>query len=255
MDIRTTAVNTARKAGDLLKSGLGKAGKLEAKGTADIVTEMDRRAEGLIIADIGAAFPDHCILAEESGALTGDPRFRWIIDPLDGTTNYVHGFPYFSVSIAFEKDGEVILGVVYAPMLNEILTAEKDIGARINGKPIRVSGTERLDKSLLATDFPHDPEAFEVYSRLFSAFCLRSGSVRRMGSAALDLCGVACGKLDGFWNPGLRPWDVAAAILIVKEAGGSATDYAGRPFSLDSSRCVASNGLIHAEMVEVIGHD
>lgn len=256
MDIEDTAVAAARRAGALLKEHLGRAGKVEFKGAVDIVTELDRRSEDQIIADIKKAFPDHGILTEErSEIVTGSPS-RWIIDPLDGTTNYAHGFPFFSVSIAFEEAGEVKFGVVYDPMRDELFTAEHGKGAFLNGRTIEVSKTSSLDKSLLATGFPYDlRQSKDNNIDHFTNFAFRAQAIRRAGSAALDLSYVASGRFDGFWEMKLKPWDTAAAVLIVKEAGGTVTDFKGEEFSLLKPECLASNGVIHKEMRDVLNKE
>ncbi len=252
MDIKNTAIGTARAAGALLKERLGDAGVVEFKGAVDIVTEMDRRSEELIVGELRRAFPGHGILTEESPELHGNSGYRWIIDPIDGTTNYAHALPVFCVSIAFEDKGEVTLGVVYNPMLDELFVAEKGQGAFLNGKKIRVSGIDSLNKSLLATGFPYDVRTSSVNNLdNFANFAVRAQAIRRAGSAALDLSYTACGRFDGFWEMKLRPWDVAAAALMVTEAGGRITDFSGKEFSIYSKECLASNGLIHGEMLEV----
>lgn len=253
MDIKNTAIGAARKAGALLKERLGDAGVVEFKGAVDLVTEMDRRSEELIVGELSRAFPGHGILTEESPELHGNSGYRWIIDPIDGTTNYAHALPVFCVSIAFEDKGEVTLGVVYNPMLDELFVAEKGKGAFLNGKKIRVSKIDSLNKSLLATGFPYDVRTSSVNNLdNFANFAVRAQAIRRAGSAALDLSYTACGRFDGFWEMKLRPWDVAAAALMVKEAGGGITDFKGGEFSIYSRECLASNGLIHGEMLEVL---
>jgi myo-inositol-1(or 4)-monophosphatase len=256
MTPRQLAISASRKAGIILKQRLGCPGRISHKGVIDIVTEMDRKAEALIIKEIRRAFPDHGILTEESpeikGSSTGVQK-RWIIDPLDGTTNYAHGFPVFCVSIAFEKDGEVMFGVVYNPMLDEMFVAEKGKGSSLNKKRIRVSSTKGLGHSLLATGFPYDVRSSRDNNlRNFSRFALKAQAIRRAGSAALDLCYAACGRFDGFWELRLKPWDTAASALIVKEAGGRVTDFKGNAFSIHSGECLASNGLIHEDMIAVL---
>lgn len=253
MAIKDTAISAATKAGKLLKDRLGKRLKIEFKGSVDLVTEMDRLAEDLIITEITRDFPQHGILTEERAEKKSPSESRWIIDPLDGTTNYAHGFPWFCVSIAYEVSGEVLLGVVYDPMLDELFVAEKGKGALLNGSPIKVSDTPSLDKSLLATGFPYDVRTSSVNNLdHFANFAVRAQAIRRAGSAALDLSHVACGRFDGFWEMKLKPWDVAAAALIVKEAGGAMSDFSGKPFSIYGSEYLASNGLIHREMLEVL---
>ncbi len=254
MDIRTTAVNAAKKAGLMLKGRLGSAGVVEYKGALNLVTEMDRKAEDVIISEIRKAFPTHAILTEESGEHAGEGRYRWIIDPLDGTTNYAHGLPFFCVSIGFEESGAVTEGVVYNPMLDELFHARKGKGAYLNGRRIRVSGTGDLNSSLLATGFPYDIRSSEDNNLdHFRDFALRAQAIRRAGSAALDLCYAACGRFDGFWEMKLKPWDTAAGCLMVEEAGGVVSDFSGAPFAMDKPECLASNALIHRQMLDVLG--
>lgn len=252
-EIRKTAIDAARKAGLLLKEHLGGARQIEFKGAVDLVTEMDKRAEALIISNLKGAFPDHGILTEESAEVKTSTGHRWIIDPLDGTTNYAHGLPFFCVSIAFETAGKVALGVVYNPMLDELFVAEPSKGATLNGRAITVSKTDALDRSLLATGFPYDLRTSKENNLdNFTLFTLRAQAIRRAGSAALDLSYVAAGRFDGFWEMKLKAWDVAAAALIVTEAGGRITDFKGGEFSIFGGRCLASNGLIHGEMLDTL---
>lgn len=251
---KKTAIAAAKGAGTLLKKNIGNAHHIEFKGVIDIVTEMDRKAEDLIIKIIKDDFAKHGILTEESREQKTDSEYRWIIDPLDGTTNYSHGFPVFCVSIALEKEGEgIILGVVYNPMLNELFTAEKNKGAYLNNKNIKVSDIKELTKSLLATGFPYDVRTSPDNNIAnFANFAVRAQAIRRAGSAALDMCYVACGRFDGFWEMKLKPWDTAAAWLIIKEAGGMVTGFNGKEFSLYSGETLASNGLIHDEMIKAL---
>lgn len=250
---KKTAIDAAKKAGLLLKKNIYKAHRIKFKGVIDIVTEMDKKAEDVIMETIKNAFPEHGILTEESAEQKTDSKYRWIIDPLDGTTNYSHGFPVFCVSIALEKQGEIILGVVYNPMLNELFTAEKGRGAYLNNKKIKVSHIKELTKSLLATGFPYDIRTSEQNNIAnFANFAVSAQAIRRAGSAALDMCYVACGRFDGFWELKLKPWDTAAAMLIINEAGGMVSDFNGKPFSFYSGETLASNGLIHAEMINVL---
>lgn len=247
------AESTAREAGQMLKEHLGDAGRIEYKGAVDLVTEMDRKSEEFIVDKISARFPDHGILSEEAGGVKEDAKERWIIDPLDGTTNYAHGFPVFCVSIAFEKDGQVLIGVVYDPMLDEMFTAERGSGAYLNDRAIGVSATAKLDRSLLATGFPYDLRTSKDNNLdNFSRFAVRAQAIRRAGAAALDLCYVASGRFDGFWEMKLFPWDVAAATLVVTEAGGRVTDFSGGPFKIYDELCLATNGLIHSEMMNIL---
>ena len=251
--IREFAIETAKKAGALLKENVGKVGRIEFKGAVDIVTEVDRKSEELIMAAIGKTFPGHGILTEESPEVKQDSPYKWIIDPLDGTTNYSHGFPFFCVSIGFEEAGEVTFGAVYDPMLDELYTAEKGIGAALNGKKITVSAINDLGRGLLATGFPYDLRASRDNNLdFFSEFSLKAQAIRRAGSAALDLCYIASGRFDGYWEMKLRPWDVAAGALIVEEAGGRVTDFSGGPFSIYGRECLASNGLIHEDMIRIL---
>lgn len=250
---KKTAIDAAKSAGLLLKRNIGRRHTIEFKGVIDVVTEMDIKAEDMIMKTIKARFPEHGILTEESFEQKSGSGYRWIIDPLDGTTNYLHGFPIFCVSIALEREGEIILGVVFNPMLNELFTAEKGKGAYLNSKKIRVSGISELTKSLLATGFPYDVRTSPDNNiSHFANLAVRAQAIRRAGSAALDMCYVACGRFDGFWELKLKPWDTAAAMLIIKEAGGIVTDFNGSAFSLYSGETLASNGLVHDEMIEVL---
>ena len=251
--VKGVALEAAREAGRLLRENLGRANAVEFKGEIDLVTEMDRKAEELIVWRLASAFPDHSIIAEEREGIEKASPYRWIVDPLDGTTNYAHGYPVFCVSIAFEAEGQVILGVVYNPVLEETFLAEKGRGATLNGRPIHVSGTERLERSLLATGFPYDIRRTRDNNlNHFCNFALKAQAIRRAGSAALDLCYVGCGRFDGYWELRLKPWDVAAGSLIVEEAGGMVTAFDGGPFTIYSDNIVASNGRIHREMIQVL---
>jgi len=250
------AVKIAREAGDFLKRHLlDKQKKVNYKGEIDLVTEGDRQAQKLIINRLREYFPHHGLLAEEDGFSTAakERKYQWIIDPLDGTTNYAHSYPVFCVSLALEREGEVILGVVYDPNFQECFTALRGRGATCNDRPIKVSSIQELDKSLLATGFPYDVRTSEVNNiDHFINFLRRSQAVRRCGSAAIDLCYVACGRFDGFWELKLNPWDVAAGALIVNEAGGVVSDFQGNPLDIYGAEIVASNGKIHQEMIQVL---
>lgn len=250
---RLVAIQAARKAGLILKSRLGKKRKIGFKGEVNLVTEMDILAEKIIIAEIQKHFPEHDILAEEEAAREKDSAFRWIIDPLDGTTNYAHGFPVFCVSIALTKNGEAILGVVFDPTRDELFLAEKGKGAHLNGRKIRVSSQADLSRSLLATGFPYDLRKSPINNfDHFQNFALRAQAVRRAGSAALDLCYVAAGRFDGFWEMKLAPWDMAAGSLIVSEAGGTVSNFLGKPLALTGSHVLATNGKIHRAMLRIV---
>ncbi len=251
---RRVAVETAKRAGALLRAEAGKRRQISFKGSpTNLVTEMDRRAEALIIDSIRAAFPAHAILSEERGAVGGPSSHRWIIDPLDGTTNYAHGIPIVGVSIALQVDGQTRLGVVYDPNLEECFVGERGKGAWLDGRPLSVSRTPTLNESLLATGFPYGiRETPRNNLAEFAAFSLRCRGVRRMGSAVLYFCYVAAGRLDGYWELRLGPWDAAAGALIVEEAGGRVTNLEGGPLDLERPAVVASNGVIHDEMLEVL---
>jgi len=251
---RDEAIEAATRAGKLLRSELGKRRQVAFKGSpTNLVTEMDRRAEALIIEALRARFPTHAILSEERGSVGPASPYCWIIDPLDGTTNYAHGFPIYAVSIALEVDSEVVLGVAYDPNRDECFVAERGKGSFLNGKRLLVSETPTLNESLLATGFPHNiREAQDNNLAEHAAFSLRCQAVRRTGSAVLYLCDVAAGRLDGYWELRVGPWDVAAAALLVEEAGGRVTDLVGAPLDLRSPKIVASNGRIHDEMLAVL---
>jgi myo-inositol-1(or 4)-monophosphatase len=225
----------------------------KGEGESDLVTEVDRGCEELVVTRLKQAFPEHAFLAEENVYETRDVPYKWIIDPLDGTTNYAHGYPWFCVSIGLEYEGEVILGVIYHCMMDELFTAWKGGGAYVNGKPIRVSPRAPLKRSLLATGFPYDrTRTNENNFDNFFNFQLAARAVRRAGAAALDLAYVAAGRLDGYWECKLKPWDVAAGSLLITEAGGTVTNHAGLPYSVYDHRILASNGLIHQEMLDVL---
>lgn len=247
------AQRTARMAGELLMKQFGACQRVDHKGEIDLVTETDWRSEKAIVEALRAAYPGHSILTEEGTEQGGDGRFRWIVDPLDGTTNYAHGYPCFCVSIAVENEGEIVLGAIYNPVLEEMFAAQKGRGATLNGQSLAVSQTQHLTDSLLATGFPYDIRRSQANNLdHFAHFALRAQAIRRAGSAALDLCYVAAGRFDGFWEMRLAPWDVAAGGLMVAEAGGVVTDFAGGRFMIDGGEILASNGRIHSQMVEVL---
>jgi myo-inositol-1(or 4)-monophosphatase len=244
------AIDLAREAGELLRSGFGSVDTVEHKGVIDLVTDFDFRSERLLVDGLRRSFPEDPILAEEGGGAGGDRR--WLIDPLDGTTNFAHGLPQFAVSIAYAEDGAVRLGVVYDPMREELFDALEGTGARMNGQALRVSQTAELDQSLLATGFPYDIRTHPVTNlNHFARLALRSLGVRRLGSAALDLAYVACGRFDGYWELRLSPWDWAAGLLLVREAGGRVTSLdGGMDVFRPPTSIVASNGHIHEAMLE-----
>jgi myo-inositol-1(or 4)-monophosphatase len=247
------AIGIALDSGRLIRDRLGTRLDVTHKGVINLVTDVDLASEELIREAIATHYPRHQILAEEGGLAESSSDYRWIVDPLDGTTNFAHGFPIFAVSIALEYHGEIILGVVYDPTRDEIFAAERGGGAALNNRPIRVSGIADLSSSLLSTGFPYDIRS----SRLtnldnWSNFALAAQALRRTGAAAIDLCYVACGRFDGFWELTLSPWDTAAGALIVAEAGGRMTDLNGAAFSVYKPDVIASNGLIHDQMLDVI---
>jgi myo-inositol-1(or 4)-monophosphatase len=240
---------TAREAGALLRERIDDLHTIGYKGEINLVTEADRLSEALIVERIRGSFPDHGILTEESPEIANGSRFRWIVDPLDGTTNYAHGYPVFCVSIALEMEGMIHLGAVFDPMLDELFIAERGAGAFLNGRRLTVSREAKLSRSLLATGFPYDlRENRNNNINYFDVMILNAQAVRRAGSAALDLAYLAAGRFDGFWELKLAPWDMAAGWLLVEEAGGVVTDLHGDPFDLYSPHILASNGLIHSEM-------
>jgi myo-inositol-1(or 4)-monophosphatase len=246
----SVAWEAASLAGALIRNRWQEPKSIDYKGAIDLVTSVDRECERCIVEVLRNSFPNHSILAEEETDWVGAEGNQWIIDPLDGTTNFAHGYPQFCVSIALECNAEVILGLVYDPLRDECFKAAKGEGATLNGAPIRVSGVKELDKALLATGFPYDQrEEADFYLSFFKAFMTHSQGIRRNGSAALDLCYVACGRIDGFWELKLRPWDTAAGALIVEEAGGRLSDLAGNKFSIWGKETLASNGVIHDELV------
>jgi myo-inositol-1(or 4)-monophosphatase len=245
------AIEAAKAAGRVLQSGFGQRLDVRYKGKVDLVTEADERAEQMIKEALREAFPAYGILTEEGGSLPGQGDFRWIVDPLDGTTNYAHGLPFFSVSIALERAGEVILGVVHDPMAQETYVAELGGGATLNGQPVGVSDTDEPIRALLATGFPYERDEMPAEVDLFGRFAVLTQSMRRLGSAALDLCYVAAGRLDGCYGRGIKAWDIAAGSLIVGEAGGKITDYRGHELDLEGGEVVTSNGPLHPALVSV----
>jgi myo-inositol-1(or 4)-monophosphatase len=251
------ASQIAREAGAKLREFYAQGVETEYKGDVDLVTVADRTVEKLIRARLGEAFPAHGVYGEEGTRDRMEGEFRWYVDPLDGTTNFAHGFPQFCVSMGLEhrpaglapdQDGVLAAGIIYDPLRDELFTAQHSAGAQLNGKPIHVSRNAELAESLLATGFPSRKRHSSPNIHFYQEFTLRSHGVRRAGSAALDLAYIACGRLDGFWEFNLNPWDTAAGILLITEAGGRVTGFEGRPFRLDSRETLASNGLIHDEL-------
>jgi myo-inositol-1(or 4)-monophosphatase len=250
-------MQTARDAGRMLVERFGRRLQVAHKGEVDLVTEADLAAEAFIVERIQTHFPRHTIFAEESGFTNAretkiDSEYKWIVDPLDGTTNYAHAYPCFCVSIALERKGETIIGVIYDPLRDEMFAAERGAGATLNGRRIKVSNVTELRRALVCTGFPYNPHGVEEFARQFLNFLKHAQSVRRDGSAALDFCYVAAGRFDGFWEDGLNAWDVAAGALIVQEAGGRVTNFEGDALDIYKPKVLASNGCIHEAMRRTI---
>jgi len=254
-NLTQTAIEAARQGGAILQDFAQKGFSIESKGESiNLVTEADLQSEKAIIQSIRKAFPEHQILSEEQG-LQDIPQhpIKWIIDPLDGTVNFAHGFPMYNVSIGVEYEGTCIIGAIYDPTRNELFLGQQGRGATLNGKPIHVSAAPKLAEALLVTGFAYDIHtATDNNLKEFGAFTVRAGGMRRTGTAAIDLCYIACGRLDGFWELQLKPWDTAAGKVIVEEAGGKITNYAGEPYSIYGETLLATNSHIHQEMVEIL---
>lgn len=254
-ELLLVAIEAVRKAGQILREELGKERVITHKGVIDLVTDVDRRSEAAIVEVIRAAFPDHAVVGEEGGEIAGAPGrggYTWLIDPLDGTTNYTHGFPCFCVSVGVACEGVPVAGAIYDPTREELFTALRGEGAYFNGHRLRVSTVKDLDDALLATGFPADLRETRMNLDHFTNFCLVAQAVRRPGSAALDIAYVAAGRLDGFWELRLSPWDMAAGALMVEEAGGRLSEVDGSPFTVFGKGIVASNGLIHDVILSVL---
>lgn len=250
--VKRVGIRAAMAGGEILRSRLGRI-QVNKKGAIDLVTEADLESEQAILSAIRAVFPEHSILAEESGLASGREDCQWIVDPLDGTTNFAHQLGLFCTSIAFALDGELVAGVVLNPVSGELFTAVHGQGAELNGRKIQVSDTPKLADSLLVTGFPYNlKEMMGELMKRFGACIEASQGVRRLGSAALDLCFVACGRFEGFWEQNLKPWDTAAGVVIAREAGARVTDFKNKPFAVDKQEIVASNGLIHNEMLALL---
>lgn len=251
--ILDVALNAAYRAGKYLKETFSQRPKIEFKGKVNLVTERDRKSQEIIYKIIKEEFPDHSIMGEEDLNVEKNKELLWLIDPLDGTTNYAHSLPVFSVSIAFLEQGVTEVGVVYNPMLEEMFRAIKGSGAFLNNTKISVSGEKELKESLLSTGFPYDIRDSKTNNvDFFNKFIYKARAIRRCGSAAIDLSYLAAGRYDGFWELKLSPWDTAAARLFVEEAGGKMTDFSGNPFSPFMKECLASNGRIHNQMLEIL---
>jgi len=247
------AVEIAREAGALLANYYARRVPYELKAEFDLVTEADRASERLIVERLRSWFPSHGIVAEEGGGHAGSSAYRWYVDPLDGTTNFAHSLPIFNVTMALEYAGEMIAGVVFDPLRQEMFTAERGAGAWLNQHRIRVSAVARLDSSLLCTGFPSRKRHLSINVHFYHQLAMATHGVRRTGSAAIDLAWVACGRLDGFWEFGLNPWDIAAGRLLVTEAGGQVSDMRGQPHAFSSSHLLADNGHLHAQILEIFG--
>ena len=251
------AIQTARDAGAILADRLGRA-QVSNKGDIDLVTEADLASEELIIERIKSHYPRHEILAEESGVTAGLEsnrglsEWKWIIDPLDGTTNYAHGYPCFCVSIALERAGAIELAVIYDPTRDEMFAAERGQGATLNERRIGVSTVDKLNNAMLCTGFPYNVRERPDFARDFANFTMEAQAVRRDGSAAIDLAYIACGRFDGFWEDGLKAWDVAGGVLLIEEAGGRVTDFSGEALDIYTPKVLASNGLVHDAMMRVL---
>ena len=255
MEYLDLAKQLARDAGDILKHYAAREKQVEFKGRANLVTIADKESEAFIIRGIHERYPGHAILAEESGVTESrdNTKVRWVIDPLDGTTNFAHQYPFYCVSIAVEENGVVTCGAVYDPCRDEMFSAARGAGAFVNGEQLRVSDVDKLSHALLLTGFPYDfRERIEIPLGLFRGFLMESQAVRRGGSAALDLCHMAAGRCDGFWELKLQPWDTAAGSVIAEESGARITDFTDGPFAIYKKEILASNGRIHEEMLAVL---
>ena len=256
MDLETfkqTAIEAARKSSEILGSRFGKISRIRKKAAAEIVTEADTESEKAIVSTIQDRFPDHAILGEEYGLISGTSEYKWIVDPLDGTVNFAHQIPIFSISIALAVRDTVVLGIILDPVNDELYAAVRGQGAQCNGQPIRVSSTRTIADSLLVTGFAYDVQDIFESVMVRYATCLKATQgMRRLGSAALDLCYVACGRFEGFWEQGLKPWDTAAGTLIASEAGAKVTTFSNQPYRLGDKEILVTNGHIHDEMIGLL---
>ena len=246
-----TAIDIAREAGALLSTYFERRVGFELKGDFDLVTEADRASERLVVERLRSHFPSHSIVAEEGGGHQGSSGFRWYVDPLDGTTNFAHGYPIYNVTMGLEQDGEMLVGVVFDPTRQEMFSAERGAGAYLNNRRIHVSTAKRLEDSLVSTGFPSRKRHLNVNIHFYHQMAMATHGVRRGGSAAIDLAYVACGRLEAFWEFGLNPWDMAAGTLLVTEAGGRCTDMNGGPHSITGPHLLTDNGAIHQETVDL----
>lgn len=251
--ITQVAIRAAYSAGEVLKHHFGRLNGVKKKGAIDLVTAADIESEKIIVKEIQSVFPDHAILAEESGLHQGRPDHCWIIDPLDGTTNFAHNLPIFAISIAFSHQNETRVGIVFNPINGELFTATMGQGAQLNHRPIEVSSSSIIEESLLVTGFPYNlHHTISDLMQRFQSTLYACQGIRRLGSAALDLCYVACGRFDGFWEENLNPWDTAAGVLITQEAGGRVTDFEGSPYHPEGKQILATNGPIHPDMIALL---
>lgn len=247
-----SAIAAARAGGEVLRQNFNTGVAVRYKGLVDLVTHVDEEAERTITEMLRAAYPTYGFLAEESGLSAGEEDVRWIVDPLDGTTNYAHSFPVFAVSIALQKQGELTLGVVYDPMRDELFTAERGKGASCNGTPLNVSDTDDLVRALVVTGFPYDRDKVPAALKIWGRFTMLSQGMRRGGSAGLDMCYVAAGRFDVYYERGIWAWDIAAGTLILHEAGGQTSTYAGGELDIEGREIVATNGLLHPQVLSVL---
>ena len=250
---KQTAIEAARKSARILRARFGNILHIREKENAEIVTEADTQSEEVIVSTIQADFPDHAVLGEECGLIPGASEYKWIVDPLDGTVNFAHQIPIFSISIAMAVRDTIVLGIILDPINDELFSAVSGQGAQLNGEPIQVSATRTTAKSLLVTGFPYNVQEILEPVMVRYGSCLRaSQGMRRLGSAALDLCYVACGRFEGFWEQNLKPWDSAAGALMVVEAGGRVTTFSDQPYTVKHAEILATNGLIHREMLGLL---
>jgi len=248
-----TAIEAVVRAGEMQRAHVGSDLHVEKKGSIDLVTEVDLAVERMFREMIANRFPDHSVLAEEMGEIGAASTYRWVFDPLDGTTNYAHGIPIYCATLALEIEGVPTVGAVFDPNRNELFTAERGVGAWLNGRPLHVSSTSSLDDAVLVTGFPYDiRERLKEALGLFGAFLSHARAVRRLGSAAIDLCWVAAGRMDGFWEQGLQVWDTMAGAIVVEEAGGRVSSLDGTPWKPHDGQILASNSHVHDQMVGVI---
>lgn len=256
MDFLAVATEAALRAGAIQKERYGQAIEVSHKGSIDLVTEVDRACEEAILDTLRARCPGHDVVTEETVLARTGSRFLWFVDPLDGTTNYAHGYPFFCASIALAIEGVVVAAAVYEPLKQELFTAERGSGAWLNGRPLRVSQTDELIRAMLVTGFPYDVhERLQEALRLFNRFVGHARAIRRDGAAALDICYVAAGRMDGFWEERLKPWDALAATLVLEEAGGRVSRFDGAPLGLTTDEVLATNGKLHDAMLRVIAED